>query len=177
MKLNWAERWVVNNPSRVFQQRLEIGWLQQRMPLASEAAVLEVGCGRGAGADLILKKFQLKRIHAMDLDLNMIRRAEIPSSRSKATGLCLCRRSDSPAPPERVLRCGFWLRRPASRAGLAARPGNCLAIRHWPIEPHPILALCGLAQGHSHCRPSLCPGGCATPVGVPISTRSRSSAP
>lgn len=76
MKLNWAERWVVNNPSRVFQQRLEIGWLQQRMPLATEAAVLEVGCGRGAGADLVLKKFQLKRIHAMDLDLNMIRRAD-----------------------------------------------------------------------------------------------------
>lgn len=76
MKLNWAERWVVNNPSRVFQQRLEMGWLQRRMPLASEAAVLEVGCGRGAGADLILKRFQLNRIHAMDLDPDMIRRAD-----------------------------------------------------------------------------------------------------
>ena len=76
MKLNWAERWVVNNPSRVFQQRLEIGWLQQRMPLATEAAVLEVGCGRGAGADLVLKQFQIARIHAMDLDFEMIKKAE-----------------------------------------------------------------------------------------------------
>jgi ubiquinone/menaquinone biosynthesis C-methylase UbiE len=76
MKLNWAERWVVNNPSRVFQQRLEIGWLQRRMPLASGAVVLEVGCGRGAGADLILKQFQIDRIHAMDLDFDMIKRAD-----------------------------------------------------------------------------------------------------
>lgn len=74
MKLNWAERWVVNNPSRVFQQRLEIGWLQRRLPLAAEAAVLEAGCGRGAGADLILKRFQVERICAMDLDPEMIRR-------------------------------------------------------------------------------------------------------
>ena len=27
MKLNWAERWVVNNPVRVFQQQIEIKWL------------------------------------------------------------------------------------------------------------------------------------------------------
>jgi ubiquinone/menaquinone biosynthesis C-methylase UbiE len=76
MKLNWAERWVVNNPSRVFQQRLEIGWLQRHLALPSGATVLEVGCGRGAGADLILKKFQLERMHAMDLDVDMIRRAK-----------------------------------------------------------------------------------------------------
>ena len=82
MKLNWAERWVVNNPSRVFQQRMEIGWLQRRMPLAAGAAVLEVGCGRGAGADLILKSFHLDRMHTMDLDFEMIQRAEkyLPSS-------------------------------------------------------------------------------------------------
>ncbi len=28
MKLNWAELLVVNNPSRVFQQKLEIGWMK-----------------------------------------------------------------------------------------------------------------------------------------------------
>ena len=57
MKLNWAERWVVNNPTRVFQQHLEIKWLQQMMPLKAGTTVLEVGCGRGAGARLIQKAF------------------------------------------------------------------------------------------------------------------------
>ena len=76
MKLNWAERWVVNNPSRVFQQQMEIRWLQRRMPLKPDAIVLEVGCGRGAGAGLILKEFQADAIHAMDLDFEMIKKAE-----------------------------------------------------------------------------------------------------
>jgi ubiquinone/menaquinone biosynthesis C-methylase UbiE len=76
MKLNWAERWVVNNPSRVFQQKMEIRWLQRRMRLKPDAIVLEVGCGRGAGAGLILREFQADAIHAMDLDFKMIRKAE-----------------------------------------------------------------------------------------------------
>jgi ubiquinone/menaquinone biosynthesis C-methylase UbiE len=85
MKLNWAERWVVNNPSRVFQQGIELRWLHKRMPLNPGALVLEVGCGRGAGAGLILKEFQLDAIHAMDLDLEMIRKADgyLPSRQRK----------------------------------------------------------------------------------------------
>jgi ubiquinone/menaquinone biosynthesis C-methylase UbiE len=85
MKLNWAERWVVNNPSRVFQQGIELRWLHKRKALKPGAVVLEVGCGRGAGADLILKEFQLDAIHAMDLDLEMIRKAEkyLPSRQRK----------------------------------------------------------------------------------------------
>ncbi len=76
MKLNWAERLVVNNPGRVFEQRAEIRWLQRRMPLKPGALILEVGCGRGAGAGLILKEFQPTAIVAMDLDFRMIKRAE-----------------------------------------------------------------------------------------------------
>ena len=40
-----------------------------------EAKVLEVGCGRGAGACLILKKFRPAALHALDLDRRMIRQA------------------------------------------------------------------------------------------------------
>jgi ubiquinone/menaquinone biosynthesis C-methylase UbiE len=73
MKLNWAERFVVNNPLRVIQQRLEIRWLKEKIHLRPRAVVLEVGCGRGAGAGLILKEFHPAVLQAMDLDIEMIR--------------------------------------------------------------------------------------------------------
>ena len=76
MKLNWAERWAVNNPSRPLQQRLEMRWLRKKAPLHPGATVLEVGCGRGAGAHLIKGKFQPGILQAMDLDLCMIQKAQ-----------------------------------------------------------------------------------------------------
>jgi ubiquinone/menaquinone biosynthesis C-methylase UbiE len=76
MKLNWAERWAVNNPSRPIQQRLEIRWMKRRRPLDPGSVVLEVGCGRGAGAALIRKEFQPAVLQAMDLDLEMLRRGK-----------------------------------------------------------------------------------------------------
>jgi len=76
MKLNWAERWVVNNPTRVFQQHIEIKWLQQMMPLKAGATILEVGCGRGAGAKLIHRAFKPSQLHILDLDIKMIQGAK-----------------------------------------------------------------------------------------------------
>ena len=75
MKLNWAERLVVNNPSRVVQQRIEIDWMKSRAPLAPGGAILEIGCGRGAGAKIIREEFKPRVLCAMDLDPAMIRRA------------------------------------------------------------------------------------------------------
>lgn len=75
MKLNWAERWVVNNPSRVIQQSIEIGWLKKKMPLKPGGVVLEIGCGRGAGARLIRRAFEPALMHAQDLDIEMIQKA------------------------------------------------------------------------------------------------------
>jgi ubiquinone/menaquinone biosynthesis C-methylase UbiE len=76
MKLNWAERWVVNNPLRVFQQQIEIAWFKRMMPLAPGKTVLEMGCGRGAGAKLILRAFQPVGLHVQDLDIKMIVKAK-----------------------------------------------------------------------------------------------------
>jgi ubiquinone/menaquinone biosynthesis C-methylase UbiE len=75
MKLNWAERLAVNNPLRPIQQNLEIRWLKKWALLPPGARVLEIGCGRGAGATLIFREFTPAFIHAMDLDLAMIHRA------------------------------------------------------------------------------------------------------
>jgi ubiquinone/menaquinone biosynthesis C-methylase UbiE len=76
MKLNWAERWVVNNPSRVFQQRIEINAFYRMMQIKAGARVLEIGCGRGVGAALINEKIKPAIIHAMDLDFEMIKKAQ-----------------------------------------------------------------------------------------------------
>ncbi len=87
MKLNWAERWAVNNPSRPLQQGLEIRWLRKKAQLIPAAMVLEIGCGRGAGARLIKKKFQPRILQAMDLDILMIQKAQQYLSPAQKEGI------------------------------------------------------------------------------------------
>jgi len=72
MKLNWAERLVVNNPVRVMIQRGLIKWIKGVTRIAPQARILEIGCGRGAGARLIQEEFQPAVLHAFDLDYRMI---------------------------------------------------------------------------------------------------------
>ncbi len=50
--------------------------MKRRRPLTPGSVVLEVGCGRGAGAALIWKEFQPAVLQAMDLDLEMLRRGK-----------------------------------------------------------------------------------------------------
>ena len=75
MKLNRMERLVVNNPLRAMAQQLEALYFKSKAPLASDAQVLEIGCGRGAGAQIIRNKFQPNALHLMDLDIQMIQQA------------------------------------------------------------------------------------------------------
>jgi ubiquinone/menaquinone biosynthesis C-methylase UbiE len=75
VKLNWAERWVVNNPLRVLQQRLEMRWLRRAHGLRPGSRVLEIGCGRGAGAAIIEREFLPATLLASDLDPAMLERA------------------------------------------------------------------------------------------------------
>ncbi len=76
MKLNQAERLVVNNPVRVMIQRHMVRWLSKTVSPGPGARLLEVGCGRGAGAAILLEKFQPAALHALDLDRRMIRQAQ-----------------------------------------------------------------------------------------------------
>jgi ubiquinone/menaquinone biosynthesis C-methylase UbiE len=75
VKLNWAERLAVNNPVRVMIQRRIITWIKGVTRIDPQAFILEVGCGRGAGACLIQEEFQPARLHAFDLDYRMILQA------------------------------------------------------------------------------------------------------
>jgi ubiquinone/menaquinone biosynthesis C-methylase UbiE len=75
MKLNWGERLAVNNPTRPIQQRLEVLWLKDKVRVEPGGRILEIGCGRGAGSSIIRETFRPAVLHAMDLDIEMIRMA------------------------------------------------------------------------------------------------------
>ena len=90
MKLNWAERMAVNNPIRPIQQRIELSLLKRYVPLKPGGTILEIGCGRGAGAALIKTMFRPSRVHATDLDIDMIRKAYTYLPRNQRTGITFC---------------------------------------------------------------------------------------
>jgi ubiquinone/menaquinone biosynthesis C-methylase UbiE len=76
MKLNKAERWLVNNPARAFAQRFyEMPLLRRLGGTVEGGRVLEVGCGRGVGLPLILKTFHAAMAVGIDLDPEQIGRA------------------------------------------------------------------------------------------------------
>lgn len=76
MKVNWLEKQIVNNPIRVLiQDKIILRWLKARVSLPAGGTFLEIGCGRGAGACLLLKEFRPMVIQAMDLDVRMIAEA------------------------------------------------------------------------------------------------------
>ena len=75
MKLNWAERLMVNNPIQVFKQKQLVSWFVRARPMQKGVSVLEIGCGRGAGARMVLNCFEPGRVDALDLDWRMLRSA------------------------------------------------------------------------------------------------------
>jgi ubiquinone/menaquinone biosynthesis C-methylase UbiE len=77
MKLNLGERFIVNNPLRAFVQRRVEGPLLKRMAgFESYPLCLEIGCGRGAGAEIIVEQFGAQRVIATDIDPEQIERAK-----------------------------------------------------------------------------------------------------
>jgi ubiquinone/menaquinone biosynthesis C-methylase UbiE len=90
VKLNRMERWVVNSPLRLLMQRWEILWFQRRLPVAANATVLEIGCGRGAGAEILRRRLQPAALHVLDLDPVMVAMARRRLTRQSAAGVHLC---------------------------------------------------------------------------------------
>lgn len=76
MKLNQVETLLMNNPVRAALQRHYEARLLERLGGRLEGAtVLEIGCGRGVGAEILVQRFGAARVFAFDLDPAMARRA------------------------------------------------------------------------------------------------------
>jgi ubiquinone/menaquinone biosynthesis C-methylase UbiE len=76
MKLNRFEKALMNNPIRASIQRWYEGPLLERLGGRTEGlCVLEVGCGRGVGTEILFERFGAAEVHAFDLDPDMVRRA------------------------------------------------------------------------------------------------------
>lgn len=78
MKLNRIEKALMNNPIRAaFQRRYEASILERLGGRLDGARVVEIGCGRGVGTEIILKRFGAREVHAYDLDPDMVARAQL----------------------------------------------------------------------------------------------------
>ncbi len=77
MLLNWLERAAVNNPLRsALQRRVGAKKLIRLGGTQATGRVLEIGCGRGVGADIALSDFGATSVDAFDLDPRMVKQAK-----------------------------------------------------------------------------------------------------
>lgn len=76
MKMNWVEKLAMNNPLRAYIQRHYEAPLIERLGGRTEGMkVLEVGCGRGIGTEIIFERFGAQEVHAFDIDPDMVNKA------------------------------------------------------------------------------------------------------
>jgi ubiquinone/menaquinone biosynthesis C-methylase UbiE len=75
MKVNWAERLWVNSPLRFLIQQRETRFFRRLRNLEPGTRCLEIGCGHGAGARIIVHTFQPTHLDGLDIDPLMIRLA------------------------------------------------------------------------------------------------------
>lgn len=76
MKLNLVEQLLVNNRVRGAVQMFFEGPLLRRMGgTVRGGTVLEVGCGRGAGIEVVLRQFEAAHVCGIDLDPLQVERA------------------------------------------------------------------------------------------------------
>ena len=73
MKLNTIEKFLMNNPIRSFFQRNKEARMLERLGgRTTGQKVLEIGCGRGVGIEIIFDRFGADVVHAFDLDPEMV---------------------------------------------------------------------------------------------------------
>lgn len=73
MKLNSVEKALMNNPVRALLQRRYEARLFERLGGRVEGLrVLEIGCGRGIGTEILFDRFGAAEVHAFDVDADMV---------------------------------------------------------------------------------------------------------
>ena len=72
MRLNWLGRATMNNAVRSLGQHYAASRLECLGGRVDGGRVLEVGCGRGVGVQIILERFGAATVEAMDLDPKMV---------------------------------------------------------------------------------------------------------
>ena len=76
MKLNGIEKALMNNPVRAaIQRHYEAPLLECLGGRHAGQRVLEVGCGRGVGTEIIFERFGARQVVAFDLDPDMVAQA------------------------------------------------------------------------------------------------------
>jgi len=77
MRLNAIERVMLNNPARRMVQRFYEAPLLLRLTGRLDGkCALEIGCGQGFGMEIILRQFGAERVSGIDLDPQMVNRAQ-----------------------------------------------------------------------------------------------------
>jgi ubiquinone/menaquinone biosynthesis C-methylase UbiE len=77
VKLNLVEKLLVNNPARALVQRFYEGPLLRTLGGRLDGArVLDVGCGRGVGVQILLQRFGAGQVYGLNVDLQQVRLAQ-----------------------------------------------------------------------------------------------------
>lgn len=72
MKINFFEKLYINSPLHSLAQQRVVAFLKALNHLRPGARVVEIGCGRGVGMQLIMRAFAPARAEALDIDPRMI---------------------------------------------------------------------------------------------------------
>jgi ubiquinone/menaquinone biosynthesis C-methylase UbiE len=75
MLMNWPERVWIYSPVRVFFLRLHAKRWQQLARGGERTNALEIGCGLGKGARILVEKMGFRKVFAFDIEESLIRRA------------------------------------------------------------------------------------------------------
>lgn len=77
MKLNRVEWLLMNNPVRAsLQRRVEARAMERIGGKTRGLRVLEIGCGRGVGTEILMRRFAAREVVAFDYDVAMVRLAQ-----------------------------------------------------------------------------------------------------